>query len=175
MRPIRTGIATSSKSSRMRVVALMASIMLLALTLGAGTALADSGRHHVDAQSTFTKWITAFPNQPGDVADMVGVVGGAVGKGTYAGEILKFTPGTVSVIEALYHFTGSRHAFSALVHIEQTGATPGSKAVISGVVTDGWLKGSPVAGKYTQITCNPAPTITTCYQGTLDILRGFGD
>jgi hypothetical protein len=74
------------------------------------------------------------------------------------------------VIEALYHFNGPRHAFSALVHVEQTGL----KAVISGVVTDGWLKGSPVEGKYTQITCTQAPN-GTCFQGTLDILRESGD
>lgn len=163
MRSIRPGTTTRVKGTPMRALALIAAVMLLALSLGAGTALADGGRHHGDAENTFTKWITAYPA-------MAGVVGGDVGTGTYAGEILKYTPGTTTVIEALYHFNGSRHSFSALVHVEQTGL----EAVISGVVTDGWLKGSPVEGKYTQITCTQAPS-GTCFEGKLDILRGSGD
>ena len=160
MDPTRPVTTASSRSIRRRSLALVAAVMLLTLSLGAGTALADGGRHQRDAESTFTKWVTAYPA-------MAGVVGGDVGPGTYAGEILKYTPGTTTVIEALYHFTGSRHAFTALVHVEQTGL----RAVISGVVTDGWLKGHPVQGAYRQITCSQAPD-GTCYQGTLDILRG---
>ncbi len=148
---------------RRRSLALIAGAMLLTLSLGAGTALADGHRGHGDAENTFTKWITAFPT-------MAGVVGGDVGSGSYAGEILKYTPGSTTVIEALYHFNGSRHTFSALVHVEQTGLN----AVISGVVTDGWLKGHPVEGRYTQIACSQAPD-GTCFQGSLDILRRSGD
>jgi hypothetical protein len=158
------GTAMQGKRRRMRAISVIATGMLLALSLGSGTALADGGRDHRDAENTFTKWITAYPA-------MAGVVGGDVGSGTYAGEILKYTPGDTTVIEALYHFTGSRHSFSALVHVEQTGL----KARISGVVTDGWLKGSPVQGRYTQITCAHDATTTDCFQGTLDILRGSGD
>ena len=151
------------RSIRSRALALTA-VTLLALSLGAGTAVADGGRHHGDAHNTFTKWIAGYPA-------MAGVVGGDVGTGAYAGEILKYTPGTTTVIEALYHFNGSRHTFSALVHVEQTGL----KAVITGVVTDGWAKGSPVKGRYTQVTCTHDATTTDCFRGTLDILRGWGD
>jgi hypothetical protein len=43
---------------------------------------------------TFTKWITSFPN-------MAGVVGGDVGDGPFAGEILNIgTVGTITTIEA---------------------------------------------------------------------------
>jgi hypothetical protein len=108
-------------------------------------------------QSTFTKWITTAPA-------MAGVVGGAVGDGSYAGEILKYTEGPTTVIEALYHFNGSKHSFAALVHVEQTGLN----AVISGVVTEGWLKGNQVKGAYTQITSKKSPN-GTAFQGTLDI------
>ena len=160
----RNGTTTQGKGRRLRTISLVAAGMLLALSLGTGTALADGNRHHGDAENTFTKWITAYPA-------MAGVVGGDAGSGTYAGEILKYTPGTTTVIEALYHFTGSRHSFSALVHVEQTGL----RARITGVVTDGWLKGNPVQGKYTQITCAHDATRTDCFQGTLDILRGSGD
>lgn len=107
-------------------------------------------------QSTFTKWVTTAPN-------MAGVVGGAVGDGSYAGEILKYTAGTTTVIEALYHFKGAKHSFTALVNVEQTGL----KAVITGVVTEGWLKGSQVKGEYTQITSPLAPGDGTAFQGTL--------
>jgi hypothetical protein len=148
------------KGIRTRALAVVATVVLLTLSLGAGVVAANGGRDHRNAENTFTKYVSAYPA-------MAGVVGGDVGKGTYAGEILKYTPGTTTVIEALYHFNGSRHSFSALVHVEQTGL----KAVISGVVTEGWLKGNPVKGKYTQITCTQAPD-NTCFQGTLDILRG---
>ena len=109
-------------------------------------------------QSTFTKWVTTAPT-------MAGVVGGACGSGVYAGEILKYTEGPTTVIEALYHFNGSMHVFSALVHVEQTGL----KAVISGVVTEGWMKGNPVKGEYTQIATKQSPN-GTAFQGTLDIM-----
>ena len=122
-----------------------------------------SATDHERAENTFTKWITTPPA-------MAGVVGGDVGAGSYAGEILKYTPAATTVIEALYHFNGSKHSFTALVHVEQTGL----KAVIIGVVTEGWLKGNMVQGEYTQITCVQAPSSTsgTCFQGTLDIMRG---
>jgi hypothetical protein len=109
-------------------------------------------------QNTFTKWVTTAPT-------MAGFVGGDDGNGSYAGEILKYTEGTTTVIEALYHFNGAKHSFSALVHVEQTGM----KAIISGVVTEGWMKGNQVEGEYTQITSKQSPN-GTAFQGTLDIM-----
>ena len=110
-------------------------------------------------KNTFTKWITTAPN-------MAGLVGGAVGDGSYTGEILKDTSGPVEVIESLYQFKGAKHSFTALVHVEQTGL----KAVIMGVVTEGWRKGNQVKGEYTQITSSQAPGDGTAFQGTLDII-----
>jgi len=165
MNPIRTRRSPSIKGIRTRALALVAAVVLLALSLGSGVASADGGRHG-DAESTFTKYVSAYPI-------MAGTVGGDAGSGTFAGEILKYTVASATapkVIEALYHFNGSRHAFSALVHVEQTGL----KAVISGVVTDGWLKGNRVDGHYTQIACSQAPN-GICFQGALDIQRGSGD
>lgn len=159
MRSARNGMRARFTGFRGRALPLIAVVTLLALALSAGVASADGRRHHRDAENTFTKWLTTFPA-------MAGVVGGDVGAGTYAGEILKYTPGTTTVIEALYHFNGSKRSFTALVHVEQTGL----KAKISGVVTDGWLKGHQVKGGYTQITCTEAPG-GTCFRGTLDILR----
>jgi hypothetical protein len=101
---------------------------------------------------------------------MAGVVGGAAGDGTYAGQILKRTPGNTTVLEALYHFSGSKRSFTALVHVEQTG----SKAVITGTVTDGWMKGKPVKGEYTQITSTQSPN-GTAFQGTLHVVGASQD
>ena len=165
MNPIRTMSTTRTTGPR-RALALMTAVALVALALSAGVASADGGRHHGDARSTFTKYVAGYPN-------MAGVVGGAVGPGSFAGEILKYTVATATtpkVIEALYHFSGSRRAFSALVHVEQTGL----RAKISGVVTDGWLKGHPVKGEYTQISCSQAPN-GICFEGSLDIGRGSDD
>jgi hypothetical protein len=121
-----------------------------------------------EAKSTFTKWVTAWPN-------MAGVVGGAVGGGSFTGEVLKYSPGadpgSVTKIEALYHFEGPKHSFTALVHVEQTDL----KAVIIGVVTDGWLKGHAVEGEYTQITLAPEGISAPAYQGTLEIKRDSKD
>jgi hypothetical protein len=145
---------------RTRALALISVVALLTFSLGTGAVAADS--RPSTAENTFTKWITTFPA-------MAGVVGGDVGAGTYAGEILKYTPGSTTVIEALYHFNGSRHTFTALVHVEQTGL----KALITGVVTAGWLEGRPVEGRYTQITCTQSPS-GTCFQGSFDILPRSG-
>lgn len=56
---------------------------------------------------------------------------------------------------AVYHFTGSKHAFTALVPVTQPKTSPDS--VIVGVVTDGWLKGHALKGGYTVITVGPNP------------------
>jgi hypothetical protein len=166
MGPARIGTTASPKRIRTRALAVTAAVALLTLSLGVGVAAADGRRDHHNAENTFTKYVSAYPI-------MAGVVGGDVGAGIYAGEILKYTVATATtpkVIEALYHFNGSKHSFSALVHVEQTGL----KAVISGVVTEGWLKGDAVKGRYTQISCSQAPN-GICFQGTLDILRGSDD
>ena len=114
----------------------------------------------VDAETaTFTKWLV------GEGPIMAGVVGGAVGEGTYAGKVLDMNPGPTTVIAATYQFNGSKRAFTALVHVEQTGL----EAVITGVVTDGWGKGNAIKGEYTQITCDHDGITSDCWRGTFDI------
>ncbi len=164
MGSIRMGTSTSVKG-RTRALALIAAVAILSLSLGAGTALASGGRDSRNAENTFTKYISSYPT-------MAGVVGGDVGDGTYAGEVITLTmTDTGMTIDAWYHFDGAVHAFTALVHVVQTGFTNGSTAVITGQVTEGWLKGNQVEGQYTQIACTEAPD-GTCFQGMLDILRG---
>ena len=162
----RTGTTSANRGQGRRAIALLAGTTLLTISLGAGSALADS-RDHRNAENSFTKWISAYPA-------MTGFVGGDVGSGSYAGEILNLeVTDTGLVIDATYHFSGSRHSFTALVHVVQTGLTDGSTAVITGEVTAGWLRGNRVEGQYTQVACAEAPS-GPCFQGTLVILRGPG-
>ena len=109
--------------------------------------------------ATFTKWMV------GEGPMMAGVVGGAAGEGSYVGKVLDYVPGPTTVITATYQFNGSERPFTALVHVEQTGLD----GVVRGVVTDGWGKGSPVSGGYTEIKCDHDGVTTDCWQGTLTV------
>ena len=132
--------------------------------MGVGVASARAGDQPL-AQNTFTKWVTR-PGEPPVLANMAGVVGGDVGDGTFAGEVLtKTSTDTGAVIDALYHFTGSEHAFTAHVHVVQEGLG----AVITGRITDGWLHGSRCQANTTATTCPTSSAADhTCFQGTLD-------
>ncbi len=120
--------------------------------------------HTFDA--TFTKWITNFPI-------MEGVVGGDVGTGTFVGDVLNISSvGDITSIDVLYHFNGRIHSFTA--HNFITWNTALGTAVITGLVTEGWLKGATVTGEFDVRGICPIPTPgnaegTTCYQGVLHI------
>lgn len=163
MRSQQASIAPRS----IRVLAIAAAAVLLALTLGVGLAQASAGDHRY-ADTTFTKWITGAGPSP-YLATMGGIVGGDVGEGTFSGYVVtKTVTATGAVIDAIYQFNGSRHSFTAPVHVVQTGLT----AVINGQISDGWLAGANVQGEYTQGTCTHGGLTTTCFSGTLTILRG---
>jgi len=116
--------------------------------------------------NTFTKYIFNYPF-------MRGVVGGDVGTGTYAGEVLSLsTVGDFTHVEALYHFNGSKHSFTAHVFVTQNDVL--GTATITGQVTEGWLEGADVTGEYNVFGVCPIPTPgniegTKCYQGVLHI------
>ncbi len=161
-----------SKGIRARAIAASAAVALLTLSLSTGVVLAGGGRDSRNAENTFTKWATTQAPAGDVLFFMAGVVGGDVGAGTYVGEVVGLSvTDTGLVIDAFYHFNGSRHSFTARAHIVQTGFTNGSTAVITGTVSEGWLKGNEVTGGYTVISCIEAPN-GTCFQGSLDILRG---
>jgi hypothetical protein len=163
MRAMHKETIAKSRISR-RLVALAAAVALLTVGLGAGVVSADNGRNDEKGAATFTKWVTDWPN-------MAGIVGGSVGNGAFSGKVLDYNPGPTTVIAALYHFSGSRHDFTALMHVEQTGL----RAVLVGVVIDGWQKGKLVNGEYTQITCTHGTVTGDCFRGSLDVARGPGD
>ena len=118
------------------------------------------------SDNTFTKWITDYPN-------MAGVVGGDVGTGTFAGEVLSLvTVGDITNIEAIYHFNGKYHSFTAHNFVTQNDAA--GTANITGQVTEGWLKGGTVTGEYNVFVKCPIPTPgnsvgTQCYEGVLHV------
>jgi hypothetical protein len=157
MRPIQK--ETIRSIVRRRLLVSTAVVALLLVSLGAGTASAGGGQH-----STFTKWITSWPQ-------MAGVVGGAVGDGEFSGTVIDYAPGPTTLITAIYHFGGPRHDFTARMHVEQTGL----HAVLVGVVIDGWGKGKLVTGAYDQITCEHDGGSSDCFSGYLDIGRNAGD
>ncbi len=115
-------------------------------------------------QATFTKWMV------GEGPGMTGVVGGAAGDGSFVGKVLEFVPGPTTVVTATYQFVGSERPLTALVHVEQTGL----EAVITGVVTDGWGKGSLVTGSYSEIQCEHDGITTDCWRGSLNIPADHG-
>lgn len=130
---------------------------------------AEGDQNHGDATVNFTKWITAYPNMMGEIT------GGDVGDGEYTGEILSRVVDSQGVItiEADYHLHGSKHSFTARIHAEQKVAGIGQKAVIIGVVTDGWLKGHAVAGEWTVIP--PCSGLGNCFEVTLNIIKRHSD
>ena len=142
------------------------------VTTTAGAALAYNGAakgHTFD--NTFTKWVTTSQPAAGVVANMVGIVGGDVGPGTYKGEVISMnTVGNITSIEALYHFNGSKHTFTAELRITQDESA--HKATITGEVTEGWLKGASVIGEYDMVDPCLIETPdnaygTLCFQGVL--------
>jgi hypothetical protein len=127
---------------------------------------------------TFTKWVTSQPNPSSMVgALMAGIVGGDVGNGSYAGEVITYDdtsePG-FTLINARYEFHGEKHSFIADVDVVDNNST----AEITGVITQGWLKGAQITGEYTvlPVCSNPTDTPdnvfgTLCFQGTLHVHR----
>ncbi len=148
-------------------------------------ALADKGGqkgHNFDV--TFTKWITSQPANPPSVAgvSMAGVVGGDVGDGRFAGKVLSddlSVPG-IWQAHARYEFHGEEHSFIADVHVIENDTTDPATAVVTGVVTRGWLKGAHLTGAYTVMPVCPIATPgnvfgTVCFQGTLRINPEHGE
>jgi hypothetical protein len=147
-------------------------VMIVAFTVlpAAGptqTALADAGNLKANTfDVTFTKWVTSLPAHPPSNAgiSMAGVVGGDVGEGLYAGKVLSdnLTVPGFWLAHARYEFYGNEHHFIASVHVKENDMTNPATAVITGVITHGWLKGAHLTGKYTVMTVCPIATQAMC-------------
>ena len=130
---------------------------------------------------TFTKWATSPPaNPPSSVGIyFAGVVGGDVGSGRLAGEVLSDSQNETRfwLGHARYEFYGEKHSFIADIHVTENHTTNPATAVITGVVTQGWLRGAQITGEYTVMPVSPITTPgnvfgTLCFQGTLHIDGG---
>jgi hypothetical protein len=157
--------------NRIQRVFLFAGACAVALQISPGLASGPGDRKDSDdgrgVRVVFTKWVTDWPN-------MAGLVSGDVGGGTFAGEILKYTPtAAIDEIEALYHLNGGAHQLTAHVFVTQNNLN--GTAEIKGVVTDGPLKGSRVRGSYQVlypcgvINAQNGSIGDVCFQGTLGI------
>jgi len=154
---------------------ILLALVLVATSAGAALAYSNDPRGHT-FDDTFTKWVTSWPQTPPTKdmpANMVGVVGGDVGTGTYTGEVISTnTVGNITSIEAFYHFNGSKHAFTAQLNVTQDESA--GTATITGHITEGWLRGASVTGEYTVLAVCPIETPdnvfgTVCFQGTLHV------
>jgi hypothetical protein len=156
---------------KLRLSRYFAAILGLAIIAGIGVAIHSTGTPVASADGfgrtevTFTKWVNGFPN-------LVGISGGDVGNGTFAGTVITRDPtlgnGQITKITAEYRFMGSTHSSVASVHVWQFGT---SFSVINGAVTSGWKQGATVYGMYRVIPCAEAPS-GTCFQGRLFFAGG---
>ena len=165
----------------------MAAVAVALVSQTSLTRADDNGKrddHGQQAKVTFTKHGVSTVPVPGLMLNMVGAGAGDAGEVLFTGEVLKSAkitaPGVVpAVVEitAVYHVTGSEHSFSALVNVVQPLNGLGSKGVIIGVVTDGWLKGHALKGEYTVIAPCYAPGtgVGNCFEVTLEIQRDSRD
>jgi hypothetical protein len=172
----------SGKSWRILFALVLVVASLFAIA-PAQSALADQGDENGHTFNfTFTKWATSLPENPPSLAGvlMEGVVGGDVGRGVYAGKVISddlTQEPDYWIANARYEFNGKKHSFIAKVDVVQNNNT--GTAVITGVITHGWLKGATVTGEYTVMPMCPIPTPgnvfgTLCFQGTLHVHRGGG-
>jgi hypothetical protein len=169
----------SIKGWRILLALVMAAVFAVLPAFGpAQVALAHRGGQTFNV--TFTKWVTSLPAHPPSFAgvSMAGVVGGDVGDGRYAGKVLSdnLTVPGYWLANARYGFYGDEHHFVAHVHVTENDTTSPATAVITGIVTRGWLRGAYITGEYTVMPVCPMATPgnvngTVCFQGTLHIVR----
>ena len=169
---------------RLTAAVMIASVLLLLNMPSALASGAPNGRHEHDTIVTFTKWVTAVvPPIPGEAASsrflMAGIVGGDVA-GDFAGEVLDrrvSTTGTVTAqivaLDALYEVRAGDHSFTALIQGGQNNAT--RKALLDGVILDGWRTGGRVHVEFTIISGCAGKPAGPCFQGTIRILRDSDD
>jgi len=88
-----------------------------------------------DVTVTFTYWTT---NAGGATS---GTTKDGVGAGTVSGQYLAYSPGPPATSTIQLQLTGSAHTMTIQINTVD--------AAVTGSVTDGWLKGQPLAGTYT--------------------------
>jgi hypothetical protein len=170
--------------SRLIASATIASVLLLNMSSASLANGAPNRRHEHDTVVTFTKWVTAVvPPNPGEAAAsrflMAGIVGGDVA-GDFVGEVLDrrvSTTGTITAqivaLDALYEVRAGDHSFTALIQGGQNNTT--RKALLEGVILDGWRTGARVHVEFTVISGCAGKPAGPCFEGTIRILRDSDD
>lgn len=168
-------------TTRLIASATIASVLLLNTT---SARLSADERHRHDIVVTFTKWVTAIvPPNPAEAVSsrflMAGIVGGDVA-GDFAGEVLDrrvSTTGTVTAqivaLDALYEIRAGERSFTALIQGGQNNGT--RRALLEGVILDGWRTGARVQVQFTVISSCAGKPSGPCFEGTIRILRDPGD
>lgn len=124
-------------------------------------------RERCGKEVSFTKWYTTSPAMTGFTC---------YGANTYAGEILSRIPdGNFVYLKARYEVTDPRGDRSFKAVIEGTLDNTTGKAVLNGVVIEGWKTGAPVYVTFQRIApCAFAvgPSVPgVCFQGTIEIQK----
>jgi hypothetical protein len=168
------------KNLTFATLAALAATLLFQTSITRADDNGEQDEHGQQSKVTFTKHVVNIPNQPGLIANMMGVGEGDAGDVLFTGEVLSrvVDPNTGAITRvAFYHFTGSKHSFSVIIHGVQQVAGIGQKGVVIGVVTEGWLKGHAVAGEWTEMPPCYAPGtgIGNCFEVTLSIARDSRD
>jgi hypothetical protein len=176
----------SAEAGRRIVGALFAGFLISGFASGAtmlASGAAEPDDHDDAVVVTFTKWFTSdgFPW-------MTGVVGGATGPGSFAGEVIavkdygancgsQASPGCLNfpftLLDAIYKAQGSAHSFTALI---RGGASDGTgRGTLNGAILDGWRTGASVHVEFQTLpTCSGNPA-GPCFQGTIRIDQDASD
>jgi hypothetical protein len=134
------------------------------------TSTTRGDEEHSDATINWTKHVTAFLPPGGNMfATIGGVATGDLGEATLLGDALnpvRVVAGGIT-FEAEYRFVGAKHSLTMRFRVVQA---PDKSGVMTGVVTDGWLKGHVMTGHYTARTCDEGVNLL-CFDGTFLIKK----
>jgi len=118
---------------------------------------------------------------------MTGVAGGAIGEGTFSGEVIAIndygnncanpTPGCltfpVSLLEAIYDIHAGERSFTALIRGGASDRT--GQGTLNGAIIDGWKAGASVQVEFQSLSSCDGNPAGPCFQGTIRIIRDSGE
>ena len=158
-----------ARATNRSVIAAWVSLLTLGMALGT-TVRANSVAEPHDSEDglvvTFTKW---FPDPVS--LSMAGVVGDAVGPGTFAGQVINlrdYAPDfPFTQLDAIYHVQAGAYSFTALIHGRVSDTT--GRGTLDGAILDGWLTGAEVHVQFDTLpSCSEHPA-GPCFRGTIRI------
>jgi hypothetical protein len=148
---------------------ILATFAALAATLVSPVSSALAGQSPGNSQVvvTFTKWVL-------DTGVMPGVVGGELGNGVFAGQLLGGVPkadGKILKLDARYGVVvDCGRSFNAVIHGTMNSQT--GIGVLNGVIVDGWLTGAQVTVRFQAL---PSSEHGMIFVGTITINPNSAD